>query len=105
MKQQHANNQPTEILANSLTPAAATPPGQVLHNELVERGISAKEFCTKLGLTEMQFQDLLTGKRAIDESTAKRLENLLGISSTTWLNLQNRFEINAAYGAKVRNLQ
>ncbi|MDE7074313.1 MAG: HigA family addiction module antidote protein [Odoribacter sp.] len=76
---------------NNLIPAIATHPGSVLQCELRERGIKQKDFAKTLGMPAPNLSELIKGKRHMTEAIAMKLEEALGISFQTWMNLQNRY--------------
>lgn len=69
------------------------PPGELLREELEERGISQTVFAKKLNIHQPHLSDLLKGKRRISASIALKLEKELGISAEFWLNLQVLYEL------------
>ncbi len=77
--------------AKEIISAHATHPGSVLKRELQARGIKQKDFAVTLGMPAPNLSELITGKRHITESIAMKLEEVLGIPFTTWMNLQNRY--------------
>ena len=74
-----------------IIPARATHPGEILREELRERGIGQNEFARKIEVAPRVFDDFINGRRNLDEEFAKKLENHLGISYTIWMNLQNGY--------------
>ncbi len=77
------NNQPI--------PARAIHPGEILRQELRERGIKQKEFAQMINVTPSHLNELIKGKRDMDERLALKLESQLGIPHTIWMNLQNSY--------------
>jgi HTH-type transcriptional regulator / antitoxin HigA len=74
-----------------IIPARATHPGEILREELRERGIGQEEFARKIDMETFVFDDFINGRRDFDEKFAKKLENHLGIPYTIWMNLQNGY--------------
>ena len=74
------------------TPWIATHPGTVLKLELEERGISQKEFAEMLGMQKSHLNEIIKGKRAMTNSVADKIEEELGISSVSLMNLQTQYE-------------
>ncbi len=66
----------------------AVHPGCILKKELKARGISQKDFAQKIEMKPSQLSEVITGKRDISISLAKKLEASLGISAKLWLDLQ-----------------
>lgn len=74
------------------TPWIATHPGTVLKLELEERGISQKEFAEMLGIQKSHLNEIIKGKRSMTNNVADRIEEVLGISSVSLMNLQTQYE-------------
>lgn len=68
-------------------------PGELIKNELRERRISQKEFAKAVGVGESHISDILSGRRRITLSLAKKIEELLGIDSKIIWDLQMANEI------------
>lgn len=74
------------------TPWIATHPGTILKLELEERGISQKEFAEMLGIQKSHLNEIIKGKRSMTNNVADRIEEVLGISSVSLMNLQTQYE-------------
>ena len=72
-------------------PAKATHPGEILREELRERGIKQKEFAQMIDVAPSHLNEFIKGKRDLNESLAMKLEHQLGIPYTIWMNLQNGY--------------
>ena len=68
-------------------------PGEIVREEIKERGLSDKELWLFMG-REGYFRliKIMAGKTAIDEQISDRLSELLGTSKEFFLNLQERFD-------------
>ena len=77
--------------ASKIIPAIAVHPGGILKRELQERGMKQKELAKLLNMPASNLSDIMKGKRPITEAIAIKLEEVLGISFQTWMNLQNNF--------------
>lgn len=66
----------------------AIPPGATIKEQLEYRGMSQKEFATRMGMTEKHISKLINGNAELTPNAAKRLESVLGIPSKFWLNLE-----------------
>lgn len=71
----------------------ATHPGDVLKDEIEERGLLKIKVAKQLGMQPGHLSELFKGKRHISASLALKLQDLLEISAETWLNLQNRYDL------------
>ena len=76
------------------TPWIATHPGTILKLELEERGISQKDFAESLGMQKSHLNEIIKGKRSMTNSVADKIEEVLGISSVSLMNLQTQYEYN-----------
>lgn len=74
-----------------LIPVRAIHPGEVLREELQERGIKHKEFAQMIGVQDIQLNEFIKGKRNLDEDLAIKLEEALGISYKNWMKLHNGY--------------
>lgn len=73
-------------------PCVATHPGTILKEELSERGTKQVAFARTLGIQASHLSEILKGKRNITNEIASKLEEALGISAITWLNLQTNYD-------------
>jgi antitoxin HigA-1 len=86
-------------------PIAPVHPGEVLKEELAERGLTAHAVALKLRVPANRLTDIINAKRGISPDTALRLSRLLGPSATFWMNLQTHFDLASAErasGARIR---
>lgn len=74
-----------------LVPARAVHPGEILRYELLERGISQKEFAQMIGVQPTHLNEFIKGKRNLNEALAFKLEKALGISYKNWMSLHNGY--------------
>lgn len=77
--------------SNRLVPARAIHPGEILHEELQERGIKQKELAKLIDVQPTHLNEFIKGKRNMTEDLAMKLEAQLGISFKTWMNLHNGY--------------
>lgn len=76
---------------NRLVPARAIHPGEILREELRERGIKQKEFAQLIGIQPTHLSEFVKGKRNLNENLAMKLEQYLGIPYKTWMSLHNGY--------------
>lgn len=74
-----------------LIPARAVHPGEILREELRERGIKQKDFATLIGVQPTHLNEFIHGKRNMNENFAMKLEQQLGIPFGTWMKLHNGY--------------
>lgn len=85
----------------------AVHPGEVLAEELEERGVSATELARQIRVPANRISQLINGKRMITADTALRLGHWLGMNPQFWMNLQAQYDLHAAmkaHGAEIGNL-
>lgn len=71
-------------------------PGEILGEELAERGLSASALATALGVPTNRVTAILNGQRGVTADTALRLARYFGTTPQLWLNLQKTFELRVA---------
>lgn len=88
-------------------PFMATHPGAVLKLELDERNIKQKDFAKTIGMLPSHLNEIIKGKRSITLSIANKLEKALGISSMSWMNLQNNYDydVNAIKELEIKEIE
>lgn len=77
--------------SNRLTPARAIHPGEILREELQERGIKQKEFALMIDIQATHLSEFIKGKRHLNEDIAIKLEAQLGIPFSMWMSLHNNY--------------
>lgn len=88
---------------------ARTPihPGEILADELEERGMSALALAKALYVPANRISQIISGKRGMTADTALRLSQLLGTTPEFWVNLQKSYELRLAEqerGEEIRRL-
>lgn len=79
-----------------LVPAIAIHPGEMLREELKERGIKQKELAKQIGIPATHLNEFIKGKRGLSLRLGVALESALGIPYDIWARLQSRYEYNRA---------
>lgn len=74
------------------TPWIATHPGTILRYELEERNISQKDFAIMIGMQKSHLNEIIKGKRPMTLAVANKIEDNLGISSVSLVNMQNQYD-------------
>ena len=67
-------------------------PGETIEELLADRGMSQRELASRCGVTEIHVSNVISGKRNITASFAKKLEYAFGIEAGFWLSLQNLYD-------------
>ena len=79
-----------------LTPFVATHPGEMIKDELKERGMTQKQLAEQTGIKPSVLSETINGKRSVSLSVAVALEKALGIPADVWMNLQTQFDLDTA---------
>ncbi len=66
----------------------ATPPGVTIKEQLDDRGMSQKEFASRMGMSEKHISHLINGEVQLTPDVAYRLEMVLGLPANFWSNLE-----------------
>ena len=66
----------------------ATPPGATIKEQLLDRGLSQKEFALRMGMSEKHISELINGKVQLTPDVAVRLEMVLGVPAKFWNKLE-----------------
>ena len=66
----------------------ATPPSATIIEQLNIQHMTKREFGQKMQMNKHEVNQLLNGQMAIDTELAKRLESVLGVPRSFWLNLE-----------------
>lgn len=77
-------------------------PGSILKEELIERGISQRSFADAIDMQPSHLCEMIKGRRQITKPVADKLEQVLGIPSIDWVNLQVRFDYDTQHNEKRR---
>lgn len=85
---------------NDLVPAKAVHPGEILGEELKERGIKQKDFAAEIGVLPSHLNELIKGKRNVTKNIAIKLEKALDVPFLFWMNLQNSYDYDVEIIAK-----
>ncbi len=70
-------------------------PGEILAEELDERGLSGAA-ARALGVPQSRISNILRGRTSITADTALRLGHWLGTGPQFWINLQKDYELRLA---------
>ena len=88
-----SNNISSEMMANHLTPAFPTHPGEVLKDEIEYRGISQRKLAEEMGIAYSALNEILNAHRPVTEKTALLFEAALGVNAEPLLKMQMRYNI------------
>ena len=80
--------------------AFPTHPGEVLKDEIEERGISQRQLADSMGLAYSVVNEILNGRRALTAKTALMFEAALDVPADTLLFLQMKYNMQTARNDK-----
>ncbi len=67
----------------------ATPPGATIREQLEDRGMSQKEFASRMNMSEKHISKLINGEVQLTTDVAMRLETVLGVPARFWIKLES----------------
>ena len=79
-----------------IIPFAATHPGEMIKDELKERGMTQKQLALETGIKPSVLSETINGKRNVSLNVAVALEKALGIPADIWMNLQTQYDLDTA---------
>lgn len=68
-------------------------PGAVIKSELEHLGHTTAEAATALGVTRQQLHKVITGRSSLTPEMALRLEQAIGSTADTWLQMQINYDL------------
>ena len=83
-------------MSKRLIPVEATHPGELIRDELKERGITQKQLAADSGIKPSVLSETINGKRPVSIRMAAALEKALCIPAEYWLNLQSQYNLDIA---------
>lgn len=99
----HVEGKQDNMIANNLTPLAATHPGEMIKDELQERKMTQKQLEELTGIKQSVISETINGKRSLSLNFAIALEKVFGIPADVWMNMQTKYDIDIANIAKRDN--
>lgn len=80
-------------------------PGEILADELEERGFTGSSAARALGIPQSRISNILRGRTGITADTALRLGRWLGTGPELWLNMQKEYELRVAEASGGREIE
>jgi addiction module HigA family antidote len=74
--------------AKKFTSARVSSPGEILSEELEERGWTQKDLAKIMDRSEQAIAEIINGKKQIDSATAIKLSEVFDTSAQFWMNLE-----------------
>ncbi len=89
------------------TPKRLAPihPGEVLQDLLQEAGLTVNALALALRVPANRIGGIIKGQRSITADTALRLARYFGTSAQMWMNLQAKYDLEAAEDAVGRKVE
>ena len=84
-------------------PSEPTHPGQLIKDELKERGLTQKQLSEMTGIKASVISETINGKRSISLNMAVALEKAFDIPADIWMNMQTNYDLDMADIAKRDN--
>lgn len=82
--------------SKELVPFVATHPGELIKDELKERGLTQKQLSEMTGIKPSVISETITGKRSVSLNMAVALEKALDIPADMWMNLQTQYDLDSS---------
>ena len=80
-------------------------PGQALKEVLDDAGITANALALALRIPASRLTEIINGRRSISADTALRLARYFGASARMWMNLQARYDLEAAEDSLAQKIE
>ncbi len=68
-------------------------PGAVLKGKIDSLGHTTAEAAAALGVTRQQLHEIITGRSSVTPEMAERLEQAIGSTADTWLQMQTNYDL------------
>lgn len=72
----------------------AIPPGETIKEQLQNRGLTQREFAERMDFSDKHISRLINGYVELNTNVALRLETVLGLPASFWLNLEANYREN-----------
>ena len=78
------------------TPDYVAPPGSLLAEELVARGMTQRALAQQMGREPKIISEIIQGRKQITPETALQLETALDIAASLWVRLEADYRLHLA---------
>ena len=92
----HIDGIDDNMIANNLTPFEATHPGEIIKDELADRGISQRKLAETTGIAYSVLNEVLNGKRALTTDYALLIGKALDVDAEFLIRMQADFDMQTA---------
>lgn len=69
----------------------AVPPGEIIKEQLVVKGLSQKELAHKINMSEKHISKLINGEVMLTTEVAILLEPIFGLPASFWINFESLY--------------
>ena len=76
-----------------IIPFKATHPGEMIKDEIKERGMTQKKLAELTGIKASVLSETINGKRPVSLNVALALEKALDIPADIWMNMQTQYDL------------
>ncbi len=103
-------NVSSDMIANNISIAEPTHPGEFLREEIDYRGITQTKLANEIGVKVSILNELINGKRDFTIEYAMMIEAALGIDADFWINQQMSYNKakathDSSFMAKLANIR
>ena len=85
-----------QMIANNLTPAYPSHPGEILKEEIEYRGISQRKLAEEMGIQYSALNAILNARRPMTEKIALLFEAALGVDADPLMRMQLKYNMQTA---------
>lgn len=85
-----------DMIANNLSPAEPTHPGELIKDELEAINLSQAKLAARIGVSPSLVNEIIKGKRAVSTEMALLIEAALDLAADLLLNLQYAYNMQVA---------
>lgn len=78
------------------TPFVATHPGELIKDEMKERGMTQKQLASELGVKPSVLSQTINAKRSVTLDLAIALERVFAVPADMWISLQSQYDLDSA---------
>lgn len=76
---------------NQYVPEVVSPPGDTLHELLLDRDMGQAELAERMGLPTKTIIEVVSGEAEVTPEIALQLERVLGVRASFWTNLERNY--------------
>ncbi|MDR0892405.1 MAG: HigA family addiction module antidote protein [Mediterranea sp.] len=85
-----------EAISHKPVPYRPVHPGEILNDEVEERGLSVQQLAEQMGIDYIELDGILHAQRPITPEVALLIEATLGLNADTLVNMQTGYDMQVA---------